>query len=57
VLRGAVNLNAAGILKITPFTLKPIRKAISYYIQCGCGKKLTKKADENSKMPKMRQRV
>lgn len=57
MLRGAVNLNAAGILKITPFTLKPIRKAISYYIQCGCGKKLTKKADENSKMPKMRQRV
>ncbi len=51
-MRGVVNLRGR-ILKITPRVhAKTERKAMSYYIQCGCGKKLTKKPIKTLRCPR-----
>ena len=52
MLRGVVNLRGR-ILKITPrVRAKTERRAMSYYIQCDCGKKLTKKPMKSLRCPR-----
>ena len=57
VLRGAVNLNAAGILKSPPVRAKTDKEGYELLYTMRLRQKAYQKADENSKMPKMRQRV
>ena len=57
VLRGAVNLNAAGILKSPRVHAKTDKESHELLHTMWLRQKTYQKADENSKMPKMRQRV
>ena len=57
VLRGAVNLNAAGILKSRSVYAKTDKEGYELLYTMWLRQKAYQKADENSNMPKMRQRV